>query len=344
MQSVQTSLKLTLAALIFRYFGFHGDRGGCTDEGDGRGWLAWLSRVPEPVVAERPDSRRIRDHGRGQRALVFLLDMLLGQRMRHRLYVRSLRLDDRKRLLRPLVVAVSARGARRCMAAGAACSAALAFCATGAASDTDPVHEAAHDDYVEEIIVTADRLEKGAMPTQTIIVQTYNVLRRGKRLYNERRYEEALPYLLIASKRGFKWAQAMTGDIYLQGRGGVTRDIEAGMGWLGVAAKPQTAPRIQTYYRRALAEMSPRQRNHVEQIVDRYREDWSSRDWRVSCRRAVSSSPAAMGVMSLRLNKRMHCAFMDENPVCRLPLGADLSGVMNPVSAPFHWVCPPVTG
>ena len=79
--------------------------------------------------------------------------------------------------------------------------------------------------------MTADRLEKGAMPTQTIIVQTYSLLRRGKRLYNERRYKEALPYLLIAGKRGFKWAQAMAGDIYLQGRGGVARDIEAGMGW-----------------------------------------------------------------------------------------------------------------
>ena len=68
--------------------------------------------------------------------------------------------------------------------------------------------------------MTADRLEKGAMPTQTIIVQTYSVLRRGKRLYNERKYKEALPYLLIASKRGFKWAQAMAGDIYVHGRGG----------------------------------------------------------------------------------------------------------------------------
>ena len=224
------------------------------------------------------------------------------------------------------------------MATGAACSAALAF----ATSETDPAREAAHDDYVEEIIVTADRLEKGAMPTQTIIVQTYNVLLRGKRLYNARRYKEALPYLLIAGKRGFKWAQAMAGDIYLQGRGGVTRDVEAGMGWLGVAARPQTAPRIQTYYRRALAEMSPRQRKHVKQIVDRYREDWSSRDWRVSCRRTVSSSPAAMGVMSLRLNKRMHCTFMDENPVCRLPF--TLGGVLDPVDPPLPWVCPPVRG
>ena len=44
------------------------------------------------------------------------------------------------------------------------------------------------DDYVEEVVVTAERLEKGAMPSQTVIVQTYNALSRGKRLYNLRRW------------------------------------------------------------------------------------------------------------------------------------------------------------
>ena len=50
-----------------------------------------------------------------------------------------------------------------------------------------------------------------------------------------------------------------------------------------------------------------------------------------------------MGVMSLRLNKRMHCTFMDETPVCRLPLGG-LGGIMDPANEPFPWVCPPVSG
>ena len=54
--------------------------------------------------------------------------------------------------------------------------------------------------YVEEVIVTAERLKKGAMPTQSAIVQTYDALRRGKRLYNARRYDEALPYLLMAAQ------------------------------------------------------------------------------------------------------------------------------------------------
>ena len=191
-------------------------------------------------------------------------------------------------------------------------------------------------DYDEEVVVTADRLENGAWPTQTIMVQTYSVLRRGKRLYNERRYAEALPYLLMTAKRGFKWAHAMAADIYLHGRGSVPRDIEKGMGWLGVAARPQTAPAIQTYFRQALREMSPQQRAHVEDVVRHYRAEWSARDWRVSCRRAVSASPAVSGVMSLRLNKRMHCTFVDEIPVCRVPFGG--------IGPPLQWVCPPVRG
>lgn len=148
----------------------------------------------------------------------------------------------------------------------------------------------------------------------------------------------------MAGKRGFKWAQAMAGDIYLHGRGRVPRDIEEGMGWLGVAARPQTSPRIQTYFRQALAEMSPTQQERVHAVVRRYREQWSSRDWRVSCRRTVSWGPAAMGVTSLRLNKQMHCSFMHEAPVCRQPLGYDTSAILDPASRPFEWVCPPVGG
>ena len=204
--------------------------------------------------------------------------------------------------------------------------------------------QSVQEEYVEEVIVTAERLEKGAMPTQTIIVQTYNVLRRGKRLYNARRYQEALPYLLIAAKRGFKWAQAMAGDIYLHGRGGAPRNIESGMGWLGVAARPQTAPAIQTYFRQAMAEMPTDARGHIEDVVQRYREEWSSRGWRVSCRRTATESRVGMGVMSLRLNKRMYCTFTDEVPVCRQPL-AGIGEVLDPERPPpLQWICPPVTG
>ena len=218
----------------------------------------------------------------------------------------------------------------------------VSWSAHGTSAQYSPGNEPTTEigDDVEEVIVTADRLEKGAMPTQTIIVQTYSVLQRGKRLYNARRYDEALPYLLMAGKRGFKWAQAMVGDIYLHGRGDVPRNIEEGMGWLGVAARPQTAPRIQTYFRQALAELSPRQQEHVEAVVRRYRDEWSSRDWRVACRRTVTAAPAGTGVMSLRLNKRMQCTFMDETPICRNPTPED----WHTAEGAFPWICARVSG
>ncbi len=197
--------------------------------------------------------------------------------------------------------------------------------------------------YVEEVIVTAERLKKGAIPTQTVIVQTYDALRRGKRLYNARRYAEALPHLLLAAKRGFKWAQAMAGDIYLHGRGGVPRSIESGMGWLGVASRPQTALVIRSYFDEAMSEIPASARPGIVDVVAHYRERWSSRDWRVSCRRSTAKTPWGMGVMSLRLNKRLSCVFTDEVPVCREPLFRTRDVLDPEVPTPFEWVCPSVT-
>ena len=88
-----------------------------------------------------------------------------------------------------VMVATGASHARYGIAAIAVCSAALWFVGDARASEasspgsaSDTLFETAPETggYVEEVIVTADRLEKGAMPSQTIIVQTYSVLRRGK--------------------------------------------------------------------------------------------------------------------------------------------------------------------
>ena len=187
----------------------------------------------------------------------------------------------------------------------------LALLACGvatAAPRESPADSEAGTDYVEEVIVTAERLEKGEWPTGTIITQTYNVRRRGMLLYELGRYEEALPLLLVAAERGFKWPQAMAGDIYLHGRGGVRRDLRSGFGWLGVAASPRTSWQIDSYFRQAMAELPDHMREAAEAAVDEYRKRWDSRGWRVSCRRTASESPNSV-VTSLRLNKRLRCAF-----------------------------------
>ena len=193
--------------------------------------------------------------------------------------------------------------------------------------------------YDEEVVVTAERLKKGEWPTVTIITQTYNVRLRGMLLYELGRYEEALPLLLVAAERGFKWPQAMAADIYLHGRGGVRRDIRSGIGWLGVAASPRTSPEIDNYFRQAMAELPDRMREAAEAAVDEYREQWDSRGWRVSCRPAVSESANSV-VTSLRLNRRLRCGFWDEIPVCRQPhsmFGPPVGG------KELAWECDPVS-
>ena len=198
---------------------------------------------------------------------------------------------------------------------------------------------------VEEVIVLAERLEKGSVPSPTIIVQTYSVRERGMRLYEAGRYGEALPLLLLAAKRGFKWPQAMAGDIYLHGRGDVERDLESGIGWLGVAAAPTTETMIDSYFRRAMAEFSDVQRAHAEAIVRRFREQWASADWLVACRRDVSLAGVSV-VRSLRLGKRLQCGFMHETPVCRAPYVDPsffaLTGGIG-LDQQMLWECPPVT-
>ncbi len=234
---------------------------------------------------------------------------------------------------------------RRCVTAITASVAALAFGGDVRADSGASGTMASAGDYVEEVIVTADRLEKGAIPTQTIIVQTYSVRRRAMRLYNEQRYGEALPLLLLAAKRGFKWPQAMAGDILLHGRGEVDRDLESGIGWLGVAAAPQTEPEIDTYFRQVLAEFPERQRKKAIVAVRRYRQQWRSEDWRVACRRATAE-PGVSQVDSLRLGRRLRCSFMDEVPVCRAsyldPSFVELVGGIR-LADQMPWECPPVS-
>ena len=183
------------------------------------------------------------------------------------------RLDqDRNAWMLCLGLGCAEQRVRQCVKAIVAGVAALAFGGDVRADSGASGTMTSAGGYVEEVIVTADRLERGAIPTQTIIVQTYSVRRRAMRLYDEQRYGEALPLLLLAAKRGFKWPQAMAGDILLHGRGEVDRDLESGIGWLGVAAAPQTEPEIDTYFRQVLAEFPERQRKKAIAAVRRYRQ------------------------------------------------------------------------
>ena len=233
--------------------------------------------------------------------------------------------------------------ATRCCRLAGAAAALLAGMAVASAAAQAPAGEgegAARAADVEELVVTAPRLEPGEVPSPTIMVQTYGALKRGGLLYGEGKYEEALPLLLLGAKRGFKWAQARLGDIYLHGRGGVPRDVEAGLGWLGVAAKSSHEPSILRYFRQAMAEVPAQHAERMAAIVADYRERWNARNFRVTCERVPGESAA--GTSSLRL-RRLQCRFMDEVPVCRTPYVAPAESLFGgPPTDDIggRWVCP----
>ena len=166
---------------------------------------------------------------------------------------------------------------------------------------------------VEEVVVTAPVVtepgpEPGEMPSGAFIVQVYDARHRGAMLYRQGRYREAVPFLLAASKRGFKLSQARLADIYLHGRGGVPRDLEAAVGWLGVAAEPKSDGYIRRYYNEVLGELPPAWSTDVEEVVADYRSMYGSHAHRVKCARSGGSS--------LRI-KKLRCRFIDEATQCR---------------------------
>ncbi len=193
----------------------------------------------------------------------------------------------------------------------------------------------ARDDDIEEMVVTAPLItapepEFGKVPSGDFISQVYDAASRGRRLYNEGRFKEALPLLVVAAKRGFKWAQASAADIYLHGRGDVPADLEAGIGWLGVAAQPKTSGAILRFFSESRALLPERfTPEKVDQIVADYRAQYGPLRHRVACRnQPVDSS------WSLRV-KNVRCHFIDEATQCR-------QGSMLGEELEWQWTCAPM--
>ena len=92
----------------------------------------------------------------------------------------------------------------------------------------------------------------------------------GARLYRLGKYKEAYPLLLTAAKQGFKLAQARVSYIYQQGLGGIDRDAEKAVGWLGVAASPVSDLEIMKYHRRFMARVPETHKPQVDRIVEDY--------------------------------------------------------------------------
>ena len=125
------------------------------------------------------------------------------------------------------------------------------------------------DDGVEELVVVGESDETVESRRRAHLDHL-----KGMSLYESGRYEEALPYLLAAAKRGYKDSQARLAHLYLHGLGGLKRSDKLGIVWMGVAAYGDTKPIIQRRYEQLMSAVPSQHvgtlKTAVEEYVARY--------------------------------------------------------------------------
>lgn len=145
-----------------------------------------------------------------------------------------------------------------------------------------PVPGVAGTKDVEEMIVSAERLP---VPSLLQMEDTYQAQEQGTKHFRRRDYARAYPHLVAAAKMGFKTAQARLGYIYLHGLGGIPYDPVRGIGWLSVAAEPETLPWIRRYSERIWRVVPSRYMADMATVADRYRAKYGRNATGVSCNR-----------------------------------------------------------
>ncbi len=161
----------------------------------------------------------------------------------------------------------------------------------------------ASPDDVEEVLVTAEGPDPGQIPPMEYLLEIYDARRTGADLYRRGRYEEAFPHLLVAARRGFKFAQARVGFLYQQGLG-TPQDPEAAIGWLGVAAKGETMPEIRNHFNALWEKIPDVYRPRLREVIDGFDAKYGARANRVACDTSHKAGT---------FTKRLTCRFMDEH-------------------------------
>ena len=164
---------------------------------------------------------------------------------------------------------------------------ALPFLVTAAwlaqgAEDAPEQAVAAERQAVEEVVVTETPVEAN-IPTVELMEATYKARQEGGRLYRLGQYEEALPLLLVAAKKGFKWEQARVSFLYQQGYG-TEQDVEAAVAWLGVAARGDTTPEIRGRFKEIWGRIPEQHRPHFKAVIDEYEKRYGNKANRTFCK------------------------------------------------------------
>ena len=125
----------------------------------------------------------------------------------------------------------------------------------------------------------------------------------GKRLYQGKEYDAALPYLQVAAEWGFKDAQARLGQVYLKGLGDVEKNTLRGLAWLGTAASKPSSSGYENLYSNALADVPEDKVGDVEATVDAYMKRFGSGAAAVECK-MVKPLGSNMSQLSCDYDKR----------------------------------------
>lgn len=155
----------------------------------------------------------------------------------------------------------------------------------------------------EEVVVRAERL---AVPSRLEMVDVYQAQAQGLKHFRRRNYADAYPHLLTAAKRGFKTAQARLAYIYLRGLGGIPYDPVRGVGWLSVAATPDTLPWIRRYSNRIWDLVPERYAADLEVVADRYRAKYGTQSTGVTCNRNRRAGTHRVSLTCLFDEESMH--------------------------------------
>ena len=171
-----------------------------------------------------------------------------------------------------------------------------------------PTTATADPDDVEEVVVSAERLP---VPSLVEMRHTYQAQGQGVKHFRRRDYARAYPHLLTAAKRGFKTAQARLGYIYLHGLGGIPYDPVRGIGWLSVAASPETLPWIRRYSKRIWKVVPARYVAELEVVAGRYIAKYGRGATGVSCNRNRAAGTHLTSLTCLFDEESMHETSMD---------------------------------
>ena len=183
-------------------------------------------------------------------------------------------------------------------------SASLSLTMWSFAADQRVMNEIIYDEdgkiAFEQMTITAEEEDKPL--THLEMLKAYEDHKMGNRLFNQKRYRDAYPYLLAASKVGFKDSQARLGFILLHGLGDIPAHHSRAIGWFSAAATGQTKPVVKRYFEMLMENVPETKLAAIQQVVVGYQETYGREDPVVTCEKERFTRSHI---------KRLRCFFTD---------------------------------